>query len=93
MTILLYILKNLLLNIQLKKRFLSLLVLLRIKVNKACNLDIKDLLPGIMKQLGPKQFSFIKDYAEQLKNSDKTDKKIDEAPELVENFEDVSKQD
>ena len=46
-----------------------------------------------MKQLGPKQFSFIKDYAEQLKkSSEKPTDKIDEAPELVENFEDVSNQ-
>ena len=54
-------------------------------------LGIKDLLPGIMKQLGPKQFSFIKEYAEHLKNNTK-ETKIDEAPELVENFEDVSNQ-
>lgn len=48
-----------------------------------------------MKQLGAKQFSFIKEYADQLKrnNDIKGDKKVDEAPELVENFEDVSKQD
>ena len=46
-----------------------------------------------MKQLGPKQFSFIKDYADQLKKTSKTtDTKVDEAPELVENFEDVSNQ-
>ena len=44
-----------------------------------------------MKQLGPKQFSFIKEYAELLKNTSK-EPKIDEAPELVENFEDVSNQ-
>jgi len=48
-----------------------------------------------MKQLGPKQFSVIKDYAEQLKKTEvKDDKKKDEeAPELIENFEEVSKQD
>jgi len=45
-----------------------------------------------MKQLGPKQFSFVKNYAEQLKKQP-TDTKVDEAPELVENFEDVSNQD
>jgi nascent polypeptide-associated complex subunit beta len=50
---------------------------------------IKDLLPNIIKQLGPKQFSVMKDYAEELKKTD--DKKIDEAPELVEDFEEVSK--
>ena len=32
---------------------------------------IKDLLPNIIKQLGPKQFSFMKDFAETLKNADK----------------------
>ena len=45
-----------------------------------------------MKQLGPKQFNFIKEYAEQLKKTTPTDTKVDEAPELVENFEDVSNQ-
>ena len=44
--------------------------------------NIKDLLPGIIKQLGPKQFEFMKEYAETLKAKDKkkTDK-IEEAPE------------
>ena len=54
---------------------------------------IKDLLPNILKQLGPKQFSFMKDYAETLKNQEKKDEKIEEAPELVEDFEEVSKKD
>ena len=48
-------------------------------------LDIKDLLPNIIKQLGPRQFSFMQDYAETLKNNKK-----DEAPELVEDFEQAS---
>jgi hypothetical protein len=52
---------------------------------------IKDLLPGIIKQLGPKQFGFIKDYAETLKQKDKK-KDESEAPELVEDFESVSKE-
>ena len=50
------------------------------------------MLPGILKQLGPKQFSFVKDYAEKLKDEKKEDKK-DDAPDLVEDFEEVSKQD
>jgi hypothetical protein len=55
---------------------------------------IKDLLPNILKQLGPKQFSFMKDYAESLKKTTETkENKIDEAPELVEDFEEVSKKD
>lgn len=55
--------------------------------------SIKDLLPNIIKQLGPKQFSFMKDYAEQLKKSEPEEKKEEAAPELVEDFEEVSKQD
>ena len=51
--------------------------------------SIKDLLPNILKQLGPKQLNFIKEYAETLQ---KQDKKKEEAPELVEDFEEVSKQ-
>ena len=55
--------------------------------------NIKDLLPDIIKQLGPKQFGFVKEYAETLKEKDKKkDEKIDEAPELVEDFEEVSKE-
>jgi len=54
------------------------------------NKQIKDLLPGILKQLGPKQLGFIKDYANTLKNT--TEKPKEEAPELVEDFEEVSKQ-
>jgi len=50
---------------------------------------IKDLLPNILKQLGPKQFNFIKDYVETLKGPAETKK--EEAPELVEDFEEVSK--
>ena len=49
------------------------------------NVDIKDLLPNIIKQLGPRQFSFMQDYAETLKHNKK-----DEAPELVEDFEQAS---
>ncbi len=56
--------------------------------------NMKDLLPNIMRQLGPKQITFIKDYAEQLKkDTDKTTEKVDEAPELVEDFEEIAKQD
>jgi nascent polypeptide-associated complex subunit beta len=54
---------------------------------------IKDLLPNILKQLGPKQFSFMKDFADSLKKADKKEDKIDEAPELVEDFEEISKKD
>lgn len=53
---------------------------------------IKDLLPNIIKQLGPKQFSFMKDFAETLKNTQPKADKPEEAPELVD-FEEVSKKD
>ena len=55
--------------------------------------NIKELLPAIIKQLGPKQFEFMKEYAETLKTKDNKNEKIDEAPELVEDFESVSKKD
>ena len=57
-------------------------------------IEIKDLLPNILKQLGPKQFNFIKDYVESLKGSSSATeaKKEEAAPELVEDFEEVSKQ-
>ena len=55
--------------------------------------NIKELLPAIIKQLGPKQFEFMKEYAETLKSKDKKDDKNDQAPELVEDFESVSKKD
>jgi nascent polypeptide-associated complex subunit beta len=57
------------------------------------NKHIKDLLPNILKQLGPKQFGFMKDFAETLKKQEKKEDKIDEAPELIEDFEEVSKKD
>ena len=57
------------------------------------NKNIKDYLPGILKQLGPKQFDFVKDFANSIKNkkNDKNKDKNNEAPELVEDFEEVSK--
>ena len=54
------------------------------------NKHIKDLLPNILKQLGPKQYSFMKDYVDQMKSKDLKNEKVDEAPELVEDFEEVS---
>jgi nascent polypeptide-associated complex subunit beta len=53
---------------------------------------IKDLFPNIIKQLGPKQFSFMKEFAETLKKADKKEEKPEDAPELVD-FEEVSKKD
>ena len=50
--------------------------------------NLKDVFTSLIKQLGPKQFSVMKDFSEALKSKDK-DKakdKIDETPELVEDF-------
>ena len=47
-------------------------------------------MPGIIKQLGNKQMGFIKDYADTLRMSDSKPK--ESAPDLVEDFEEVSKQ-
>ena len=55
--------------------------------------NIKELIPAIIKQLGPKQFDLMKEYAETIKTKDKKDEKNDQAPELVEDFESVSKKD
>ncbi|MCQ2815922.1 MAG: nascent polypeptide-associated complex subunit family protein [archaeon] len=52
---------------------------------------IKEYLPGILKQLGPKQYEFVKDYAKGLRKEGQKEKKDEEAPELVEDFEDYSK--
>lgn len=49
--------------------------------------NIKDLFPDILKQLGPKQLTLMKDFAEALK-SKKGDK---DQPELVEDFDKVDK--
>ena len=42
--------------------------------------------------MGPKQFSFMKDFAETLKNTQPKTDKPEEAPELVD-FEEISKKD
>ena len=53
--------------------------------------NLQELLPNILKQLGPKQFKFVQDYAKTLEKP--SDKKKEETPDLVEDFEAVSKQD
>lgn len=61
--------------------------------------ELSDLLPGIMNQLGPDNIDHLKQLANNLSNSnnntsmgeihDNADE--DDVPDLVENFEDVSK--
>ena len=53
--------------------------------------NLKEVFTSVIKQLGPKQLAFVKDASEEIKNKDKEKEKADEAPELVEDFEAVSK--
>ena len=57
--------------------------------------NLKDVFTQLIKQLGPKQFSVMKDFSETLKNKDKEKPKdkIDETPELVEDFDAYAKKD
>ncbi|CAG9329903.1 unnamed protein product [Blepharisma stoltei] len=50
---------------------------------------IKDLMPGIITQLGPKNMDFLKEFVQAAKKDDK-----EEVPELVgdKNFEDIANQ-
>ena len=50
--------------------------------------NLKEVFTSLLKQLGPKQLAFVKETSEALKSKDK--EKIDEAPELVEDFDAVA---
>ena len=55
---------------------------------------IKDLMPGIIKQVGPQQFEALKKLAETMKEAKTEEKKVDdEIPALSGTFEDASKLD
>ena len=51
--------------------------------------NLKEVFTELIKQLGPKQLAFVKDATDELKNKGKD--KIEEAPELVEDFDSVAK--
>ena len=51
--------------------------------------NLKEVFTSLIKQLGPKQLAFVKETSEAIKSKDK--EKIDEAPELVEDFDAVAK--
>ena len=51
--------------------------------------NLKEVFTTLLKQLGPKQLSFVKESTEALKAKEKA--KNDEAPELVEDFDAVAK--
>ena len=51
--------------------------------------NLKEVFTSLLKQLGPKQLAFVREASEDIKNKEK--EKIEEAPELVEDFETVAK--
>ncbi len=53
---------------------------------------LQELLPGIATQLGAENLMALKKLAEQAFAAQAADKKDDDIPDLVENFEEVSKQ-
>ena len=52
--------------------------------------NLKDVFTSLVKQLGPKQLAFVKEATETKAKNEK--EKIDEAPELVEDFEETAKE-
>merc|ERR1711959_532342 len=54
------------------------------------NKEIKDFLPGILTQLGPKSMNLLKEYVSSIKDKKKDE---DDIPDLEENFEDYEKND
>lgn len=56
--------------------------------------ELKDMMPEILKQVGPQQFSFLKDIVKNMGNipeSKAGEEDEDDVPELVGNFDDASK--
>ena len=57
--------------------------------------ELKDMMPDILKQVGPQQYSFLKDIMKNMGNIPEGkagEEDEDDVPELVGNFEDASKQ-
>ena len=52
--------------------------------------NLKEVFTSLVKQLGPKQLAFVKDATDAKAKNEK--EKIDEAPELVEDFDEVAKE-
>ena len=52
--------------------------------------NLKEVFTSLVKQLGPKQLAFVKDATDAKAKNEK--EKIDEAPELVEYFDEVAKE-
>ncbi len=54
--------------------------------------ELKDLMPEILKQVGPQQYSFLKDIIKNIIPEGKAaEEDEDDVPGLVGNFEDASK--
>ena len=56
--------------------------------------ELKDLMPEILKQVGPQQYSFLKDIVKNMGNIPEGkagEEDEDDVPELVGNFDDASK--
>lgn len=56
--------------------------------------ELKDMLPEIIKQVGPQQLNALKDYISKMGNIPEGkagEEDEDDVPELVGNFEDASK--
>jgi len=54
--------------------------------------QLKDMMPDILKQVGPKQYSFLKQQLGDLAGGKKTEEADDDdVPELVGTFEDAGK--
>ena len=52
--------------------------------------NLKEVFTQLLKQLGPKQLAFVREASEGIKSKEK--EKIEEAPELVEDFEATAKE-
>jgi len=55
------------------------------------NKSLEELLPGILPQLGPETLKGLKDIAAKMASSHAPKEEDDEVPDLVEDFEEVSK--
>ena len=53
--------------------------------------ELKDMMPDILKQVGPQQYQFLKTQLGSLDNKKDAPEDDDDVPELVGTFEDASK--
>ena len=53
--------------------------------------ELKDMMPDILKQVGPKQYQFLKSQLGNLEGKGAQENDDDDVPNLVGTFEDASK--